>query len=135
HDITTALTGVYGSRSGIPVANSYRFFQPNGSVGFSSSFLYWTSQSADGKPQFINELGKIAPAPWVPYTTSGCDFGAFSTANIEFESIPQDVDTVFGLGSPESNEAADVEGGPPVAAITTTLRRTKSAASSGSRSN
>ena len=105
HDITTALTGVYGSRSGIPVANAYGYFKPDGKVGFSTSFLYWTAQSADGKPQFINELGKIAPAPWVPYTTSGCDFGAFSTANVEFESIPQDVDTVFGLGSPESKEA------------------------------
>src|SRR5215468_2206285 len=68
HDITTALTGVYGSRSGIPVANSYGFFKPNGTVGFSSSFLYWTAPSGgsptagDGKPKFINELGKIAPA-------------------------------------------------------------------------
>src|SRR6516164_3495752 len=43
HDITTVLTGVYGSRSGIPVANSYGFFNPNGTVGFTSSFLYWTA--------------------------------------------------------------------------------------------
>jgi FG-GAP-like repeat len=111
HDITTALSGVYGSRSGIPVANSYGFFKPDGSVGFSSSFLYWTAPSGgsatagDGKPNFINELGKNAPAPWVPYTTAGCDFGGYSTANIEFEKIPQDVDTVFGTSSPESTEA------------------------------
>jgi hypothetical protein len=111
HDIVTALTGVYGARSGIPIANSYGFFKQDGSVGFSSSFLYWTAPSGgtlaagDGKPQMVNELGKIAPAPWVPYTTAGCDFAGFSTANIEFERIPQDVDTVFGLGSPESNEA------------------------------
>src|SRR5215470_17031657 len=81
HDITTALTGVYGARSGIPVANSYGFFRPDGSVGFSSSFLYWTAPSGgtlaagDGLPQMINEKGKIAPAPWVPYTRAGCDFG------------------------------------------------------------
>src|ERR1700675_1294230 len=50
HDITTALTGVYGARSGIPVANSYGFFHSNGSVGFQSSFSYWTATSADGHP-------------------------------------------------------------------------------------
>ena len=31
-------------RSGIPVANSYGFFHLNGTVGFSSSFLYWTAR-------------------------------------------------------------------------------------------
>src|SRR5215831_19946243 len=40
NDIVTALTGVYGDRQGIPVANSYGFFRPDGSVGFSTSFLY-----------------------------------------------------------------------------------------------
>src|SRR5499425_3832462 len=40
-DILTTLTGVYGDRMGVPVANSYGFFRPDGSVGFSSSFLYW----------------------------------------------------------------------------------------------
>jgi hypothetical protein len=100
-DILTALTGVYGDRMGIPVANSYGFFRPDGSVGFQSSFLYWTALSGDGKPQMINENGKTAPAPWVPFTRAGCDVGAFSVANIEFESIPGDVRTVFGVGSPE----------------------------------
>jgi hypothetical protein len=95
HDITTALTGVYGARSGIPVANSYGFFRSDGSVGFQSSFLYWTAKSADGHPEMVNELGKTAPAPWVPFTRAGCDVGAFSVANIEFESVPGDVDTVF----------------------------------------
>ena len=42
-DILTAQTGVYGDRMGIPVANSYGFFRNDGSVGFSSSFLYWTA--------------------------------------------------------------------------------------------
>ena len=97
-DILTALTGVYGDRMGIPVANSYGFFRNDGSVGFQSSFLYWTALSADGKPQMINESGKTAPAPWVPFTRAGCDVGAFSVANIEFESVPADVRTVFGVG-------------------------------------
>ena len=100
-DILTALTGVYGDRMGIPVANSYGFFRPDGSVGFASSFLYWTALSSDGKPEMINENGKTHPAPWVPFTRAGCDVGAFSVANIEFESLPGDVRTVFGVGSPE----------------------------------
>ncbi|SHJ57063.1 hypothetical protein SAMN05444159_0943 [Bradyrhizobium lablabi] len=100
HDIVTALTGVYGDRSGIPVANSYGFFRTDGSVGFSSSFLYWTAAGGDGKPEMLDEQGKIAPAPWVPYTRAGCDVGAFSVANIEFERVPDDVTTFYGLGSP-----------------------------------
>src|SRR5215831_9464363 len=48
-----------------------------------------------------NEHGKIAPAPWVAFTRAGCDVGAFSTANIEFERIPGDVNTVFGATSKE----------------------------------
>src|ERR1700730_13861416 len=100
-DILTALTGAYGDRMGVPVANSYGFFRNDGSVGFSSSFLYWTALSADGKPQLINENGKTFPAPWVPFTRAGCDVGAFSIANMEFESLPADVRTVFGPGSPE----------------------------------
>jgi hypothetical protein len=105
-DIVTTLTGLYGNRFGFTVANSYGFFRPDGSVGFQSSFLYWTGLSADGNAQMINEKGKIAPAPWVPFTRAGCDVGGFSTANIEFESIPGDVNTVFGASSPEGQEAA-----------------------------
>lgn len=104
-DIVTSMTGLYGERFGWAVANSYGFFRADGSVGFNSSFLYWTAQSADGHPQMANELGKIAPAPWVSYTRAGCDVGAFSIANIEFESIPADVNTVFGKTSPEGIEA------------------------------
>src|SRR6201997_4067696 len=107
-DILTVLTGAYGDRMGVPVANSYGFFRSDGSVGFSSSFLYWTAFSngsaaaGDGKPQMINENGKIHPAPWVPFTRAGCDVGAFSVANIEFESIPADVQTVFGANSTQA---------------------------------
>jgi hypothetical protein len=100
-DILTALTGVYGDRMGIPVATSYGFFRADGSVGFQTSFLYWTALAADGAPEMVNEAGKTAPAPWVPFTRAGCDVGAFSVANIEFESVPADVRTVFGVGSPE----------------------------------
>ena len=102
-DILTVLTGVYGDRMGVPVSNSYGFFRSDGSVGFSSSFLYWTALSADGKPEMLNENGKTFPAPWVPFTRAGCDVGGFSIANLEFESLPADVRTVFGTGSPEDN--------------------------------
>ncbi len=105
-DIVTSLTGLYGDRFGWAVANSYGYFRTDGSVGFQSSFLYWTGQSADGHAQMTNELGKIAPAPWVAWTRAGCDVGGFSTANIEFESIPGDIITVYGANSPEAAEAA-----------------------------
>jgi len=104
-DIVTSLTGVYGDRFGWGVSNSYGYFRLDGSVGFQSSFLYWTGSSADGHAQMTNELGKMAPAPWVPWTRAGCDVAGFSTANIEFESIPGDVITVYGANSPEANEA------------------------------
>ena len=100
-DILTVLTGAYGDRMGVPVANSYGFFRSDGSVGFSTSFLYWTALGADGKPLLVNENGKTFPAPWAPFTRAGCDVGAFSIANMEFESLPGDVRTVFGTGSPE----------------------------------
>jgi len=105
-DIVSSLTGLYGDRFGFTVANSYGWFKPDGTIGgFQSSFLYWTAMAADGHAQMTNESGKIAPAPWVPFTRAGCDVGAFSTANIEFESIPADVITVFGANSPEAAEA------------------------------
>src|SRR5262249_59294909 len=104
-DILTILTGVYGDRMGVPVANSFGVFRPDGSVGFNSSFAYWTATAGDGLPLMLADTGKTAPAPWVPFTRAGCDVGAFSIANMEFESIPADVVNVFGPGSPEAAEA------------------------------
>lgn len=104
-DIITTMTGVYGEKHGQPVSNSYGFFKPDGTVGFSSSFVYWTDTSPDGAPQMVDQAGKIAPAPWVPFTRAGCDVGAFSIANIEFENVSSDIDNVFGATSPEALEA------------------------------
>ncbi len=104
-DIITTLTGTYGERHGQPVANSYGYFKPDGTVGFSSSFAYWTDTAPDGTPQMIDQRGKIHPAPWAPFTRAGCDVGAFSTANIEFENVTSDVNNVFGPNSPEAAEA------------------------------
>ena len=46
--ILSALTGLYPDRMGQGVTNSYGFFRPNGSVGFSSSFKYWTDITDGG---------------------------------------------------------------------------------------
>ena len=104
-DIVSSLTGLYGDRFGWAVANSYGYFRADGSVGFQSGFLYWNATSADGNVQMINESNKMASAPWVAFTRAGCDVGGFSTANIEFENIPNDVITVFGANSPQAAEA------------------------------
>ena len=102
-DIVTALTGVYGDRHGVPVANSYGVYRPDGSVAFPSSFFYWTdlvndedSSTKDFTYGMLAENGKNAPAPWVPFTRAGCDFGAFSTANVVIERTPFDVVKIFG---------------------------------------
>ena len=103
-DIIATLTGLYHDRVGMPVSNSYRVFDASGHPSASQpSFVYWTATNAldGGKPVLINEKGKTAPAPWVPFTRAGCDFGAFSIANMEFETLPSDVTTVFGAGSPQ----------------------------------
>jgi hypothetical protein len=104
-DIITTLTGVYGEKHGQPVSNSYGFFRADGSIGFSSSFAYWTDTAPDGQPQMIDQRGKIHPAPWAVFTRAGCDVGAFSTANIEFENIRSDITNVFGAGSTQALEA------------------------------
>ena len=54
----------------------------------------------------LDQAGKNAPAPWVPFTRAGCDVGAFSIANIEFENITSDINNVFGANSPQAMEAA-----------------------------
>jgi hypothetical protein len=104
-DIITTLTGTYGEKHGQPVANSYGFFRPDGSIGFSSSFAYWTDTAPDGQPQMIDQRGKVHPAPWAVFTRAGCDVGAFSTANIEFENVSSDINNVFGPTSPQALEA------------------------------
>jgi hypothetical protein len=113
-DIVTSLTGVYGDRHGIPVANSYRVFDSNGHPsGSHGSFIYWTAKdSTDNLPVMVNENGKTAPAPWVSYTRAGCDFGAFSVANMEFETLPGDIGVVYGTSSPEFQSVSTALGLP-----------------------
>jgi hypothetical protein len=118
--ILTNLTGMYSDRHGQSVANSYRYFKPDGTTLSSSSFKYWTdlvddtgTPPADPLPNMVNAdsgAAKNAPAPWVPYTRAGCDFGAVALANIVLENtgtgLNGDITKVFGSGSPEFAEAA-----------------------------
>jgi len=117
--ILSSLTGVYPDRMGQPISNSFRYFTPSGATRTGVSFAYWTAPmfdpagppfppvaQTDLTPEMINENGKIAPAPWVPYTRAGCDFGAVSTANTILENTAIDVPTVFGANSPEAAEVA-----------------------------
>src|SRR3977135_4438005 len=117
--ILTSLTGVYPDRMGQPVSNSFRYFTPSGPTRTGVAFAYWTAPlfdpagppfppagQTDLTPEMINENGKIAPAPWVPYTRAGCDVGQVATANTVLENTGNDVPTVFGPGSPEAIQAA-----------------------------
>ena len=107
-DILTTLSGVYGEKMGAPIGNSLAFFNSTGGVSFPSTFEYWTDPletTPVAIPVMVDPQGKIHPAPWVPFTRAGCDVGAFSVANIEFENITTDVTNVFGAGSAEAAEA------------------------------
>jgi hypothetical protein len=108
NDIITSLTGVYGDRHGQPVANSFAFFTSTGSVSFLSSFGYWTDPMTASipTPLMVNESGRVAPAPWVPFARKGCDVGQVSVANTILENTSSDIMKVFGAGSPEAVEAA-----------------------------
>src|SRR5689334_16842693 len=74
--ILTSLTGVYPDRHGQAVANSFRYYHPDGTTGTGVSFAYWTdgifdpttSTPSDTAPNMVTDTGKQAPAPWVPYT-------------------------------------------------------------------
>jgi hypothetical protein len=117
-DILTAFTGVYGDRHGVPVSNSFRYFNPNGTSNLGVSFAYWTdplfdpttSAPTDTTYNMLNAGGMNAPAPWVPYTRAGCNFGGVATANVVLENIATDIPTVFGASSPQAAEVASNPG-------------------------
>src|SRR5262249_42926071 len=45
-DILAALSGLYGDRMGVPIGNSLRYFNPNGTSSGAASFAYWTDPLA-----------------------------------------------------------------------------------------
>src|SRR5579883_2717275 len=109
--ILNAMTGLYGNDMGVPIANSYRYFNPDGSTSSAGSFTYWTdpvstSPTGDTKYNMITAAPNVnTPAPWVPYTRAGCNVGAAGIANIDLENIGNDITTFFGPGSPQAQEA------------------------------
>lgn len=110
--ILSSLTGLYPDRQGQTVSNSYDYFDAAGTPHFTSSFKYWTSAADptnDPRPNMITDTGLTTPAPWVSYTRAGCDVGGVGTANVELENnstaASGDMTRVFGVGSPEWNEA------------------------------
>ncbi|MBV9565249.1 MAG: hypothetical protein JOY90_33080 [Bradyrhizobium sp.] len=116
-DILTGLTGVYGDRHGSPISNSFGIYKAdNSSAVFQTSFVYWTTTTAQSHPEagenlpvLVNENGKNAPAPWVAYTRAGCDVGAFSLNGLAIENRT-DIANIFGSTVAASAATPDYEG-------------------------
>src|SRR4051794_40573051 len=120
--ILSTLTGLYPDRHGQAVSNSYNYFRPDGTSGFSSTFKYWTDTTDGGNPantpptvsadtnfNMVNAdsaaLGgtgavRNAPAPWVPFTRAGCDVGNVGVANTVLENNNAVVFRTTSPGSP-----------------------------------
>ena len=115
-DIVTSETGLYGSDQGVPIANEYNYYTPSGSTDTAGSFAYWTdpivdydtttsAPTGDSDYTLITGQGKNTPAPWVPYTRAGCNFGSVAAADTELENTLPDIPLVYGANSPEAKEA------------------------------
>jgi hypothetical protein len=137
-DLLTTWTGLYGDRQGMPISNSYRAYNtdgPNGSFNTTdpaSSFAYWTdpvddtakppNAHHDTNPNMVYapvppatarqpvQPNTVTPAPWVPFTRSGCNVADIATANQELENTTPDIAQAFGANSPEAQQlAADTD--------------------------
>jgi len=122
-DSLAIYTGLYGDRHGMPISNSYRTWNPNGTVNAAGSFVYWTDPNndgghdtkhamiySDGVPASETTTDVATPAPWVPWTRAGCDVGDVSTANMVLENAGFDIPKVFG---PNSRETAQLNANTP----------------------
>ena len=121
-DSLAIYTGLYGDRHGMPISNSYRTYNPDGTINLglgpfqgAGSFVYWTDPNNDGGhdtkhamiysdsvPASATTTDVATPAPWVPWTREGCDVGDVSTANMVLENAAFDIPKVFGPNSPET---------------------------------
>ena len=119
-DVVTSETGLYGSDQGIPAANEYNYYTSSGSTHTAGSFAYWTdpivdyntstsAPAGDSDYTLINAQGKNPPAPWVPYTRAGCNFGSVAAADTELENTLPDIPLVFGANSAAAKEAENPE--------------------------
>ena len=122
-DILSTYTSLYGDRGGVGISNSYRTYNADGTTDPASAFTYWTAPiqdtakppnpGHDTNPNMVYSPvppataktpvapDTVTPAPWVPYTRAGCNWGAVATANVELENTGVDMPTVFGASSPE----------------------------------
>src|SRR5580704_5837265 len=119
NDIVTSESGLYPSDQGLAVANEYQYYTgaANGGTDQAGDFAYWTDPIVDyntgltSKPvgdsttNLVGQNGQTPPAPWVPYTRAGCDFGSVAAANTEIENTQPDVPQVFGANSADAKEA------------------------------
>jgi len=111
--LLTTMTGVYPARHGIPLGNSPRYFKPDGTTGQASSLAYWTAPLNDPNTNpptnttfnLLSAPNTNAPAPWVPYTRTGCNVGAVGMVNTVLEDTTPDVSIAFGSNSPQAQEA------------------------------
>jgi hypothetical protein len=98
--ILSSLTGVYPDRHGQTVSNSYVRTSSTGGFTFPSSFGYWTDPVSAANtptvPNMVTPTGANPPAPWVPFTRAGCDWGGVATANTVLENNG----AVFVTGGP-----------------------------------
>jgi hypothetical protein len=116
-DILTGLTGVYGDRHGSPISNSFGIFKAdNSSAIFQTSFVYWTTTTAQSHPEagenlpvLVNENGKNAAAPWPVFTRAGCDVGVFSLNGLAIENRT-DIANIFGSSVAATAATQDYEG-------------------------
>jgi hypothetical protein len=112
-DVLTSISGVYGDQHGVPIANTYGYYKPDGTSSMANSFTYWTDPIYDPKVaspsdttyNMLTADGKNAPAPWVTFTRAGCNFGSVLSGNSALENTGTDITTVFGANSPEEQEA------------------------------
>ena len=75
-DSVTLESGLYGADQGIPIANEFNYYKPDGTTDTAGSFAYWTDPIVDydtglaGKPVGDNTTTMIGtdrknpPAPW-----------------------------------------------------------------------
>jgi hypothetical protein len=118
-DIVTSESGLYPSDQGLAVANEYQYYTgaKDGSTDEAGDFAYWTdpivdydtglasTPVGDSSTNLVGQNGLTPPAPWVPYTRAGCDFGSVAAANTEIENTLPDVPLLFGANSADAKEA------------------------------
>jgi hypothetical protein len=117
NDLLTSITGNYPDSQGMADANSYQYYKPNGLTDTAGSFSYWTDPvdsyttanglGTDHNFNILTANGQNAPAPWVPFTRSGCNVGEVGIADLDLENGVPDVAQVFGQNSIEAKEAAN----------------------------